>query len=162
MTGGRQISKITYVFDSFILIFLHDPIKMMASRAMRQIPRHTILMEYAGEVLTAKQCESSDSDSLMLLVDSGVPETTLLIDPSKTGNTAQFFDEVNNSCKHSLHWANVSTRRFSLNGQCRVILYTRRNVEPGELLVYDYNAGMREKSGKEWVNSGFYDTSNFF
>ena len=143
-----------------ILIELDENIGFSA-RAMRSIPRHTILMEYAGDVVTQSQCESSDSDSLFELLNTGDPETTLLIDPSKTGNTARFLNGINNTCSLSVLKANVSTRRFSYNGQCRVILYTCRLVEAGDILVYDYNAGKRGKSEKEWVDIGFYDTSKF-
>ena len=132
------------------------------AKALREIPRHTMLMEYSGEVKTAKACENSDSDSLMLLVDTGNPDTTLFIDPSEVGNAARFLNGINNRCEQSRRNANVRSRRFEYCGQCRILLYTVRRVKAGDFLTYDYNAGMEGKTDKEWAKSGFYDTSNFF
>ncbi len=57
--------------------------------------------------------------------------------------------------------ANVRTRRFVMDGKCKVFLFTARDVDAGDILHYDYNAGIEGKSVGEIVKSGFYDTSNF-
>jgi len=57
---------------------------------------------------------------------------------------------------------NVRSRRFALDGKCHVVLFTWKDINAGELLHYDYNAGMQGKSIEEWAKSGFYDTSAFF
>ena len=93
--------------------------------------------------------------------------TSLIIDPSRIGNMARFFSGINNRNLMSKKKANVRTRRFSVkvenssHNQCRVVLFTARDVKPGEILHYDYNAGIEGKSVGEIVRTGFYDTSNF-
>ncbi len=80
---------------------------------------------------------------------------------------ARFFSGINNRNLMSKKKANVRTRRFSVkaenssHNQCRVVLFTARDVKPGEILHYDYNAGIEGKSVGEIVRTGFYDTSNF-
>lgn len=97
----------------------------------------------------------------MLLTDTGDPKTSLIIDPTVNGNIARFLSGVNNRCIFSKRRANVRTRRFFLNGKCRVVLFTAKNLEPNDKLHYDYNSGLQDKQVDEWAK-GFYDTSNFF
>merc|ERR1712174_107145 len=97
----------------------------------------------------------------MMLLDTGDPKTSLIIDPSRTGNIARFLSGVNNSSHASKRKANVRTRRFDLNGKNRVVLFTSKAVEAGEQLHYDYNSGLQDKKVDEWAKNGFYDTSNF-
>ena len=87
--------------------------------------------------------------------------TSLIIDPSRIGNIARFFSGINNRNYMSKKKANIRTRRFVLDGKCRVVLFTARDVQAGEILHYDYNAGIEGKSVESMVRSGFYDTSNF-
>lgn len=87
--------------------------------------------------------------------------TSLIIDPSRKGNMARFFSGINNRNGMSKRKANVRTRRFSLDGKCRVVLFTAKNVDAGEILHYDYNAGIEGKDVEAMVRMGFYDTSNF-
>lgn len=47
------------------------------------------------------------------------------------------------------------------DGKCRVVLFTAKDVKAGDILHYDYNAGIEGKSVESMVRSGFYDTSNF-
>ena len=130
--------------------------------AVAGMMKHTLLMEYVGEVTTVRASEQSDSDSLMMLLDTGVPETSLIIDPSRTGNAARFLNGINNRSQFSRRKANVRTRRFVLDGKCRVALFTAKKILPGDYLTYDYNAGIEGKEGEEWAKNGFYDTSFFF
>jgi len=98
----------------------------------------------------------------MILLDSGDIKTSLIIDPTNEGNIARFLSGVNNKSIVSRRQANVRTRRFVLDGQMHVVMFTSRRIEPGEMLNYDYNAGRQGKSSEEWLKGGFYDTSNFF
>lgn len=98
----------------------------------------------------------------MILLDSGDPKTSLIIDPTNAGSIARFFSGVNNKSIVSKRKANIRTRRFCLDGKLHVILFTSKRIEPGERLNYDYNAGREGKSSQEWLKGGFYDTSNFF
>ena len=127
------------------------------------MPRHTLIAEYIGEATTVEKSEdsSSGSDSLMMLLDSGDSKTSLIIDPSHVGNIARFLSGVNNRCYSSKRKANVRTRRFELDGQCRVVLFTSKTIEVGDKLHYDYNSGLQDKQVEDWAKNGFYDTSNF-
>ena len=98
----------------------------------------------------------------MIILDTGEPKTSLIIDPTNAGNIARFLSGVNNMSLVSKRKANVRTRRFCFNGRMRVALFTSRRIEPGERLNYDYNAGRAGQSSEQWLKGGFYDTSNFF
>eukprot|EP00804_Cyclotella_cryptica_P031219 CCRYP_020311-RB/>CCRYP_020311-RB protein AED:0.03 eAED:0.03 QI:3867/1/1/1/1/0.8/5/277/202 len=139
---------------------VHDEKYGFSVEALKAIPTQTLIAEYTGEVLTLDQ--SSESDSLMILLHSGDPKTSLIIDPTNAGNIARFLSGVNNMSLVSKRKANVRTRRFCLDGRLRVALFTSRRIEPGEKLNYDYNAGRKGQSSEQWLKGGFYDTSNFF
>lgn len=124
--------------------------------------KHTVITEYVGQVTTVEHTAGSSSDSLMFLLSTGNDSTSLMIDPTTTGNIARFLSGINNRSNLSKKNANVRTRRFVLDGQCRVALFTSRKIAAGEILHYDYNAGIEGKSVDEWKDTGFYDTSNFF
>lgn len=130
-------------------------------RALCALPRHTILTEYVGEITTLEKSDERSSDSLMILLDTGDPKTSLIIDPTHVSNIARFFSGVNNRSLKSRRKANVRTRRFAIDGKSRVVLFTSRLIQAGESLNYDYNAGNMGKSVQDIVRTGFYDTSNF-
>jgi hypothetical protein len=130
-------------------------------RALCSLPRHTILTEYVGEVTTIEKCYETNSDSLMILLETGDPKTSLIIDPTRISNIARFLSGVNNRSLKSRRKANVRTRRFVVDGKSRVALFTSRQIEAGESLNYDYNAGNEGKSVKDILRTGFYDTSKF-
>ena len=54
----------------------------------------------------------------------------------------------------------MRTRRFELDGKCRVVLFTSKTIEIGDKL-HDYNSGLQDKQVEDWAKNGFYDTSNF-
>ena len=130
--------------------------------ALAVIPKHTLIAEYIGEITTVERSGETSSDSLMVLLNTSSPKTSLLIDPTRTGNIARFLSGINNGNQSSRRKANVRTRRFSIDGRCRVALFTAKRIEPGDKLHYDYNAGVEGKSPVEWAKNGFYDTTHFF
>ena len=69
---------------------IHDENFGFSVKALASIPRHTLIAEYLGEVVTMEQSGQSNSDSLMVLLDTGDPETSLIIDPTTQGNMARF------------------------------------------------------------------------
>jgi len=140
---------------------VYDEEKGFTVKALCNMPRHTILTEYVGEVTTIEKCHESRSDSLMILLDTKDPKTSLIIDPTRTSNIARFFGGVNNKNLMSKRKVNVRTRRFGMDGKSRVALFTARAIEAGESLNYDYNAGIGTSVG-EILRTGFYDTSKFF
>lgn len=130
-------------------------------RALAKMKRHTIVTEYVGQVTTVDKIGSTSSDSLMNLLQTGDDETSLIIDPSRVGNMARFFSGINNRKNMSKKKANIRTRRFALGGRCRVVLFTAKDIQEGEILHYDYNAGIEGKDIESMIRMGFYDTSNF-
>eukprot|EP00549_Striatella_unipunctata_P025665 CAMPEP_0118690860 /NCGR_PEP_ID=MMETSP0800-20121206/10352_1 /TAXON_ID=210618 ORGANISM="Striatella unipunctata, Strain CCMP2910" /NCGR_SAMPLE_ID=MMETSP0800 /ASSEMBLY_ACC=CAM_ASM_000638 /LENGTH=227 /DNA_ID=CAMNT_0006588561 /DNA_START=321 /DNA_END=1004 /DNA_ORIENTATION=+ len=140
---------------------VHDNEMGFAVEALCAMSRHTLICEYVGEVITEEESVSG-SDSLMWLLSTGDPNTSLIIDPTRYGNIARFLSGINNQSLFSRRQVNIRTRRFTINGKCRVALFTSKKIERGERLVYDYNAGIKGKSAEEWATNGFYDTSNFF
>ena len=130
--------------------------------ALTRIQKQTLVGEYVGDVVTIDRSEGSNSDSLMLLLQTEDPETSLIVDPTLSGNYARFLSGINNRNLLSKRKANVRTRRFAMDGKIHVALFTSRDVEAGEILSYDYNAGNHGKCVEEWAKAGFYDTSNFF
>lgn len=139
---------------------VHDERYGFSVEALKEMPPYTLITEYCGEVVTMEQ--SSSSDSLMILLHTGEPNTSLIIDPTKAGNIARFLSGVNNRSLASKRKANVRTRRFCMNGRVHVALFTSRRVEAGEKLNYDYNAGREGQSLERWLSTGFYDTRHFF
>jgi len=141
---------------------IHDENFGFGVKALTSMPRHTIIGEYLGEVVTMEQSSQSNSDSLMVLLDTGDPKTSLIIDPTRAGNIARFLSGINNRSLMSKRKVNVRTRRFFMDGKVHICLFTSRRVEAGEILNYDYNAGNEGKDVDQWARTGFYDTSNFF
>lgn len=141
---------------------VHDEDFGFSVKALACMQRHTLIAQYLGEVVTMEQSSQSSSDSLMVLLDSGDPSTSLIIDPTRVGNFARFLSGINNCKIESKRKINVRTLRFVMDGKLRVCLFTSRRVEEGETLKYDYNAGHEGKDILQWTRLGFYDTSNFF
>jgi hypothetical protein len=168
---GKMSQRNLDIFKAFkenMKAGLFPPIRLIydiklgfSMEAVTSIRKHTLIAEYIGEVTTVERSGETSSDSLMILLNTDDPKTSLVIDPSRAGNFARFLNGVNNANSRSLKKVNVRTRRFVFEGRCRVALFTSRHVEAGEKLCYDYNAGMMGKDAEEWAKSGFYDTSNF-
>lgn len=155
-------------FKSNLKVGIYPPVEVVYDmnigflvKALMKIPKHTIITEYIGEVHTITEGRNSNSDSLMSLLLTGDDSTSLIIDPSRVGNMARFFSGINNKHYMSKKHANMRTRRFALDGKCRVVLFTCKDVMEGDILHYDYNAGVEGKSVDEMIQTGFYDTSNF-
>lgn len=140
----------------------HDENFGFSVKALGFMRKHTLIGAYLGEVVTMEQSSQSSSDSLMVLLDTGNPQTSLIIDPTRAGNIARFLSGINNRSLVSRRKRNVRTRRFVMDGKMHVCLFTCRPVEAGEILNYDYNAGNEGKDIGQWTKKGFYDTSNFF
>jgi hypothetical protein len=130
--------------------------------ALAPIQKYTLVGEYVGDVVTMDKSGTSNSDSLFLLLHTDDPQTSLIIDPTHSGNYSRFLSGINNRNLSSKRKANIRTRRFAMDGKLHVALFTSRDIEAGEILSYDYNAGNHGKCLEEWAKAGFYDTSNFF
>jgi len=141
----------------------YDPDQGFVVKATQDISDKTLLLEYTGAVTRIKDSGKSNSDSLMILLQTDSPKTSLIIDPSAIGNMARFLSGVNNNSVESRKRINVRTRRFQVDGECRVVLFSNRKIHKGERLSYDYNAGIINSNMGEAQtrNHGFYDTSHF-
>jgi hypothetical protein len=122
-------------------------------RAALDIPELTLLAEYCGEVRTEVQTkEYIGNDSIMELLCTGNPATSLNVVPDKHSNVARFFSGINNARADSkVRQQNLRTMRCQVEGQALVLLYTKRNIKKGEPLRFDYN-----EAGK-----GLYPTEAF-
>lgn len=166
---SRRNMDIFKDFKANLKLGAYPPIKVVfeerigfSVKALAAIPRHTLIAEYVGEVTTLERSGETDSDSLMMLLDTGNPKTSLIIDPTRAGNVARFLSGINNLSNKSKRKANVRTRRFAIDGKCLVALFTAKKIDIDDQLYYDYNAGMQGKDEVEWATQGFYDTRNFF
>lgn len=65
-------------------------------KAACDMPELTLIAEYFGEVRTEEQIENSKNDSIMELLDTGNPKTTLNVEPYLYANIARFFSGINN------------------------------------------------------------------
>lgn len=111
-------------------------------KAIKNIPRGTIICEYVGEVITKREALNMPSyNDMMELLTTNDADSSLLIWPQKKTNIARFINGVNNSKEEAVKNMNVQTVRLLADGTPRIILYARRDILKGERLNYDYNAG---------------------
>lgn len=87
----------------------------------RRIPKGTIVLEYAGRLLTDAAAEKKGGLYLFQ-----IPDQPWTIDGSSRSNLARY---VNHSCKPNCE---------TFADDKRVYIEAIRNIEPGEELTYDY------------------------
>jgi hypothetical protein len=87
----------------------------------------------------------------MELIRNPSSSNSLVICPEKKGNIARFISGINNLDPNAKKKLNVNSARYDIDGTVHVLLYSSRNIKPGEILHYDYNAGGSES----------YPTENF-
>lgn len=104
------------------------------------IEDRTLLSEYVGQVdfLANRECDSCDS--IMDLLRTGDPSSSLVIVPDRVGNLARYISGINNADAAAAKKINVRSARFTVGGRVRVVLYAARRILAGERLHYDYNA----------------------
>lgn len=112
-------------------------------RAVQTIPKDTLICEYVGEVISKRTAIKNDitNDSLMELITTNDADTSMLIRPQKYTNIARFINGINNEDEKSCRKINVQSLRLMIEGKPRVLLYAKRQINRGESLQYDYNAG---------------------
>ena len=111
-----------------------SPIHRLGVFALRDIPRHTRLIEYKGERIShqeadgryAKEHESSPHTMLFEVNDQ------VVIDATRQGNSARW---INHSCAPNCEVEDENDRIF---------IRMRRDIRPGEELTYDYNLQLGE------------------
>ena len=127
----------------------HDPRQGFYIIAAQDIPELSLLAEYLGQVRTDGQTRFDTNDSIMELlcatteVQSAphaqeVSNKSLVVVPYDFANAARFFNGINNSDKDSKRKKqNIRTMRCQVDGKATVLLYTKRNVKAGEVLMFD-------------------------
>ncbi|KAL7612771.1 probable Histone-lysine N-methyltransferase ATXR5 [Lactuca sativa] len=99
----------------------------------------TLITEYIGDVDYIKNRQLDDCDSMMTLLLASDPSKSLVICPDKRGNIARFINGINNFSSEAKKKQNLKCVRYSVNGECRVLLVATRDIAKGERLYYDYN-----------------------
>lgn len=90
-----------------------------------------MIVEYTGEKIRnavadhRELCSGPDASSYFFRIDS-----EWVIDATNCGNYARF---INHSCD-----PNCYAEVIDINGEGRIVIYTKRNIQSGEELTYDY------------------------
>ncbi|XVF61107.1 hypothetical protein PTKIN_Ptkin08bG0102400 [Pterospermum kingtungense] len=130
MSRRGECPPLTVVFDSC---------EGFTVEADGQIKDMTLIAEYTGDVDYIKNRENDDCDSMMTLLLATEPSKSLVICPDKRGNIARFINGINNHTLEGKKKQNCKCVRYSVNGECRVLLVATRDIPKGERLYYDYN-----------------------
>jgi SET domain-containing protein len=106
--------------------------------ALRRIPKGTRIIEYKGKLITDKEADRRYSR-----VHEHSPHTMLfsleggwVIDATRRGNSARW---INHSCAPNCDIEEEGRRIF---------IESRREIQPGDELTYDYNLQIGEKHTK--------------
>ncbi|KAK8800269.1 hypothetical protein WA171_004904 [Blastocystis sp. BT1] len=121
------------------VIVREDDIQGFIVIADEIIRKDTYITEYIGEVDILAKNEQNSNDSIMDLLRSGNPKTSLVIIPEKVGNLARYLSGVNNSSEQSKKKQNVRSARYVIDNSLHVLLIALRDIKPGEILTFDYN-----------------------
>ncbi|XP_067141905.1 histone-lysine N-methyltransferase SETD2 isoform X2 [Centruroides vittatus] len=120
-------------------------------RSLQELPQGTFVMEYVGEVLCPQEFkqrvkqyarEKTQHYYFMAL------KSDEIIDATYKGNLSRF---INHSCD-----PNCETQKWTVNGELRIGFFTRRLIQVGEELTFDYQF---QRYGKE-AQKCFCESSN--
>ncbi|XP_022741490.1 probable Histone-lysine N-methyltransferase ATXR5 isoform X2 [Durio zibethinus] len=126
------------------LIVVFDSCEGYTVEADAQIKDMTFIAEYTGDVDYIKNRENDDCDSMMTLLLATDTSKSLVICPDRRGNIARFINGINNHTVEGKKKQNCKCVRYSVNGECRVLLVATRDIAKGERLYYDYNGHEHE------------------
>lgn len=121
------------------LIVTFDSCEGYTVEADGPIKDMTFIAEYTGDVDYIKNREQDDCDSMMTLLLATDPSKSLVVCPDKRGNIARFINGINNYTPEGRKKQNIKCVRYSVNGECCVLLVATRDITKGERLYYDYN-----------------------
>ena len=141
---GRGMGEVNKNSDAFKFNQLKARLKQLSFRksgihgwglfAEQPIAEEEMVIEYKGEVISNKVCERREQS----YETSGIGSSYMfrinkdrVIDATRSGGRARY---VNHSCE-----PNCYTRIIHVSGQPKVVLYSKRAIEEGEELSYDYN-----------------------
>lgn len=111
----------------------------------------TFIAEYIGDVDYLKRRERDDCDSMMTLLLAKDSSKSLVVCPDKCGNIARFISGINNHTPEGKKKQNCKCVRYSVDGECRVLLVATREIAKGERLYYDYNGYEKEYPTEHFV-----------
>ncbi|KAF8411670.1 hypothetical protein HHK36_004228 [Tetracentron sinense] len=114
------------------LVVVFDSCEGFTVEADGQIKDMTLITEYTGDVDYIKNREHDDCDSMMTLLSETNPSNSLVICPDKRGNIARFINGINNHTLEGRKKQNLKCVRYSVNGECRVLLVATRDIAKGE------------------------------
>lgn len=101
--------------------------------ADRDIPREEMIVEYRGEVIGNSVAERREKEYEAAKIGSDYMfriDGESVCDATKQGNVARF---INASCD-----PNCYTKIITLDGEKRIVIYSKRDISAGEELCYDY------------------------
>ncbi|KAL1922475.1 uncharacterized protein VTP21DRAFT_10014 [Calcarisporiella thermophila] len=111
--------------------------------AMEPIDANDMVIEYVGEIVRLKVAEHREKlyeamgigSSYLFRVDDEV-----VIDATKRGNIARF---INHSCA-----PNCIAKIITLEGQKKIVIYAKRDIEENEEITYDYKFPIEDTNNK--------------
>jgi histone-lysine N-methyltransferase MLL3 len=116
--------------------------------AARDLEKHTMVIEYIGEVirgelseLREKQYEAKNRGIYMFRLDED-----RVIDATLSGGLARY---INHSCN-----PNCVTEIVEVDREYRIIIFAKRRINRGEELSYDYKFDIEDESHKISCNCG--------
>jgi len=110
--------------------------------AARDLEKHTMVIEYIGEVIRSelselreKQYEAKNRGIYMFRLDED-----RVVDATLSGGLARY---INHSCN-----PNCVTEIVDVDRECRIIIFAKRKITRGEELSYDYKFDIEDDSHK--------------
>ncbi|ETO28428.1 hypothetical protein RFI_08702, partial [Reticulomyxa filosa] len=108
------------------------------------IKKDEFITEYLGEVITQDEADRRgkiyDKMNLSYLFDLN---KECVIDAARKGCKIKF-------ANHSSASANCHARIVKTNGEHRVCVYSKKDIQPGEELFFDYGHGSHKSAKPEW------------
>ncbi|KAK4745421.1 hypothetical protein SAY87_011733 [Trapa incisa] len=133
------------------LMVVSDPLEGFTVEADKFIKDLTIITEYTGDVDYLRNREHDEGDSIMTLLSASNPSQNLVICPDNNANIARFINGINNHTPEGRKKQNLKCVRYSVDGECRVLLVANRDISKGERLYYDYNGLEHEYPTEHFV-----------
>lgn len=123
--------------------FRKSRIHGMGLFACETIEAGEFIIEYVGEVVRWQVCDIREErykrrgigDSYLFRLDNNV-----VIDATQKGCIARF---INHSCD-----PNIMARTISVDGQSRIVFYSKKHIKADEELTYDYKFDYEEEDKK--------------
>ncbi|KAJ9122394.1 hypothetical protein QFC22_001816 [Naganishia vaughanmartiniae] len=116
------------------LKFSKSPIHDWGLYAMEHIIQGEMVIEYVGEVIRAQVADIREKwyektgigSSYLFRVDDDA-----VVDATKKGNLGRL---INHCC-----YPNCTAKIITINGEKKIVIYAKWNIEPGEEITYDYH-----------------------